>query len=272
MPAGEEVAPVEAPDGRAAATRAVIRVEHFSKAYDTRLAVDDLSFTVMAGEIVGLVGPNGAGKTTTLRTIAGILAPSGGAIAVAGFDLAREPLPAKRRLAIVPDEPNLFAGLTVWEHLEFTARVYGVPGFTARARELLDELEMLERQHAMADELSRGMRQKTALACALLHEPQALLMDEPLTGLDPRGIRTLYAALRRRAETGAAIVLSTHLLGQIETLCTAFLILHGGRLAFGGTLAEIRAKLPALAADASLEDVFFRAVDGAPRGEIGPGA
>ena len=271
MPAREEVTPVPAAD-RPDTTAAVIRVERFSKAYEARLAVDDVSFAVMGGDIVGLVGPNGAGKTTTLRTIAGILAPTGGSISVAGFDLAREPIEAKRRLAIVPDEPNLFAGLTVWEHLEFTARVYGVADFAAKARELLDELEMLERRHAMADELSRGMRQKTALACALIHDPQALLMDEPLTGLDPRGIRTLYAALRRRAETGAAIVLSTHLLGQIETLCTTFLILHAGRLVLGGTMAEIRAKLPALAADASLEDVFFQAVDGAPHGEIGPGA
>ena len=254
-------------DRNGTAPRAVIAVQHLSKAYDTQLAVDDLSFVVNAGDILGLVGPNGAGKTTTLRTIAGILPPSSGAVSVAGFDMAQAPIEAKRRLAIVPDEPNLFASLTVWEHLEFTAHVYQVPAFAPRAEQLLQELELLDRRHTMADELSRGMRQKTALACALLHEPQALLMDEPLTGLDPRGIRTLYATLRRRAQAGAAIVLSTHLLAQIETLCTTLLILRRGRRVLGGTMAQIRAELPALSRDASLEDVFFHAVDDVPDAE-----
>ena len=240
----------------------IIRVEHFSKAYDARLAVDDLSFAVMGGDILGLVGPNGAGKTTTLRTIAGILPPSSGAVSVVGFDLAKQPIEAKRRLAIVPDEPNLFANLTVWEHLEFTAEMYEVTGFAPRAERLLEELEMLDQRHALAEELSRGMRQKTGFACALLHEPKALLMDEPLTGLDPRGIRTLYTAVRRRAEAGAAVVLSSHLLAQIEGLCTALLILRSGRLVVNGSMAQIRAKLPALSRDASLEEIFFHAVEG----------
>ena len=116
----------------------VIRVERFGKAYESRLAVDDLSFAVMGGDILGLVGPNGAGKTTTLRSIAGIIAPSNGTLSVAGFDLVKQPIEAKRRLAIVPDEPNLFANLTVWEHLEFTAKVYEVAGFAPRAERLLE--------------------------------------------------------------------------------------------------------------------------------------
>ncbi|MBI1851033.1 MAG: ABC transporter ATP-binding protein [Planctomycetes bacterium] len=250
------------PDLPSSAPDAVVRVEHFGKAYDKRLAVDDLSFSVKGGEILGLVGPNGAGKTTTLRALAGILQPSSGSLSIDGFDVAKQPLEAKRRLAMVPDEPHLFASLTVWEHLEFTAQVYQVAGFESRGTRLLEELELLDRRDTVADELSRGMRQKTALACALLHEPKALLMDEPLTGLDPRGIRTLYTTLRRRAESGAAVVLSTHLLGQIEGLCTTFLILRAGRGLFCGTMAQIRAQLPALSETASLEDVFFQATEG----------
>jgi len=251
-----------------------IAVEGLSKVYGELLAVDQLSFEVRAGEILGLVGPNGAGKTTTLRAIAGILPPSGGTLALDGFDVVRQPIEAKRRLAIIPDEPALFESLTVWEHLDFTARVYGVPGWEREGEALLRELEMFDRRDKMADELSRGMRQKVAVACALLHDPVALLLDEPLTGLDPRGIRTLYGALRRKAEAGAGILISSHLLGQIEPLCTKFLILREGRRLFYGSKAEIRGELPALRENASLEEIFFEATEGEFRpggGENPPG-
>ncbi len=238
-----------------------LEVEGFSKRYGERVAVDALSFAVRGGEIVGLVGPNGAGKTTTMRAIAGIHPPTTGALRVAGFDVARQATEAKRRLALIPDEPHLFQTLTVWEHLEFTARVYGVRGWEATARALLDELEMTDRRDSMADELSRGMRQKVAVACALVHDPTVLLLDEPLTGLDPRGIRTLYATLRRRAEAGAAVVLSSHLLGQIEGLCTSFLILRQGRLLFHGTAGELRARYAH--AGETLEEIFFHVTEGA---------
>jgi ABC-2 type transport system ATP-binding protein len=212
--------------------------------------------------VVTLLGRNGAGKTTTLRAVAGIHPPTAGAIRVAGHDLARDPVEAKRRLALVPDEPHLFGSLTVWEHLEFSARVYGVAGWEARASALLDELELGDRRNSMADELSRGMRQKVAVACGVLHDPAVLLFDEPLTGLDPRGIRTLYAAMRRRAEAGAAVVLSSHLLGQIEGLCTSFLILRRGELLFRGTTMELRDRFAEGDDEMSLEDIFFRVTEG----------
>jgi ABC-2 type transport system ATP-binding protein len=240
----------------------VICVEKLSRVYGDRLAVDELSFTVEPGEILGLVGPNGAGKTTTLRILSGILPPTSGRASIEGFDVVSQPIEAKRRLALVPDEPHLFPMLTVREHLEFTAQVYRVRGHAARSERLLRDLEILDRRDSLADELSRGMRQKAALACALLHEPRALLMDEPLTGLDPRGIRTLHDAVRRSAESGAAVILSTHLLGQIESLCTKFLILRKGRLLVYGSKADIRAQLPALREDASLEEIFFEATEG----------
>ena len=240
----------------------MIRVEGFSKAYEGRLAVDDLSFEVQPGEVLGLVGPNGAGKTTTLRSIAGILQASSGGLFVDGHDVAAEPLAAKQRLAVVPDDPSLFTSLTVWEHLEFTAGVYRVADWPARAEEWLERLQISDRRDTLADELSRGMRQKVAVACALLHDPRALLLDEPITGLDPRGIRTLFAAVRGQAERGAAVILSSHLLGQIENVCDRFLILAQGRRLFLGSKAEIREQLGALRDDASLEEIFFQATEG----------
>ncbi|HEU4454944.1 MAG TPA: ABC transporter ATP-binding protein [Longimicrobium sp.] len=239
-----------------------LEVAGFSKGYGGgRLAVDALSFTVHGGEIAGLVGPNGAGKTTTFRAIAGIHPPGAGSIRVAGHDVVRDGSAAKRRLALVPDEPHLFNSLTVWEHLEFAARVYRVPEWRRAAETLLEELEMAERRDSLADELSRGMRQKVAVACALLHDPAVLLLDEPLTGLDPRGIRTLYDTLRRRAAAGAAVVLSSHLLGQIEGLCSTFLVLRQGRLLFSGTQEEMRAAY-GVEGGGSLEELFFRLTEG----------
>jgi ABC-2 type transport system ATP-binding protein len=243
----------------------MIVVEGFSKAYDDRLAVDALGFTVEPGEIVGLVGPNGAGKTTTLRAITGILRPTSGRITVAGHDVVENAVEAKRRLALVPDDPPLFQSLTVWEHLQLTAQIYGLSKWEGRAEVLLERFDLADRRDTLADELSRGMRQKTAVTAAFLHDPEALLLDEPLTGLDPRAIRTLYAAIREIAAEGAAVLLSSHLLGQIEGLCTGFVILSEGRLVVAGTRDEIRESLPHLQEDASLEEIFFTATEGGTR-------
>ena len=244
-----------------AAADAVVRVEGLVKRYAERAAVSNLTFSVARGEVLGLVGPNGAGKTTTLRTLAGVLLPSAGRVVVAGHDLAAEALEAKRRLALVPDEPALFASLTVWEHLDLTAQLYEGGSWQRKAEPLLAELELAERRDSLATELSRGMRQKVALACALLHDPLVLLLDEPLAGLDPRGIRSFFAAVEGRAQRGAAVILSSHLLGQIEDLCTRFLIVHEGELLFEGSKAEIAAQLPSLRGDASLEEIFFEATE-----------
>jgi ABC-2 type transport system ATP-binding protein len=239
----------------------MIRVDHLTKAFESRLALDDLSLTIEPGEILGLVGPNGAGKTTALRCIAGILPPTSGTVSIGNFDIVKQPIEAKKRLALIPDEPHLFGSLTVWEHLEFTAKVYNVPGHATLGERILAEFELLERRNDVADELSRGMRQKVAIACALLHDPQAILLDEPLTGLDPKAIRNLYTTLNQRAASETAILLSSHLLSQIEKLCTKFLILREGcRVAYGST-DDIRSQLPALEKDASLEEIFFKATE-----------
>lgn len=237
----------------------MIDVVGLTKLYEERAAVKDLSFHVAAGEVLGLVGPNGAGKTTTLRSIAGIIVPTAGSIRIAGHDLAAEPIDAKRRLALIPDEPQLFDYLTVSEHLSFMARLYGVADAGTRGRALLAELELSDRATSFPPELSRGMRQKLAIACGLLHDPGVLMFDEPLTGLDPLGIRRMKATIKARADAGAAVVLSSHLLHLVEELCTRVLLLRLGTVVASGTIAEIVAERPELAGR-SLEDIFVALV------------
>ncbi|HTK43540.1 MAG TPA: ABC transporter ATP-binding protein [Gemmatimonadales bacterium] len=237
----------------------MIEVEAFSKLYGDLRAVQSLSFSVQSGEVVGLVGPNGAGKTTTLRSIAGIVRPTEGTIRVAGHDLAREPVAAKRELAFIPDEPQLFEYLTVEEHLRFIGRLYGVADAPQRVPALLAELELTDKRSVLPGELSRGMRQKLAIACGLLHDPKALLLDEPLTGLDPVGIRNMRTTISRRAEAGCAVLLSSHLLHLVEEVCSRVLVLVRGQTAAFGTLQEIVTDRPELAGR-PLEDVFLQLI------------
>ena len=211
---------------------------------------------------MGLVGPNGAGKTTTLRAIAGIIPPTAGRLIAAGHDVVTDSIEAKRRVAYVPDDPKLFDTLTIWEHLEFVAAAYRVEDFEPRAEALLKQFELVEKRDALAQELSRGMRQKVAISCAYLHEPAALLLDEPLTGLDPRGIRTMKDSIVDRASAGTAVVISSHLLDLVEDLCTHLLILHRGRRLFFGSVDEARAAVAHAGGGASLEEVFFRVTEG----------
>ncbi|MBV9127297.1 MAG: ABC transporter ATP-binding protein [Verrucomicrobia bacterium] len=244
----------------------MIAVEGLTKLYDRFVAVRDLSFTVRPGEVMGLVGSNGAGKTTTLRCLAGIIPPTEGRIVIAGHDLRADPIPAKSRLAFLADEPRLFDYLTVAQHLRFVARIYRVRDSAERAARLLAELELTDKADALPAELSRGMKQKLTIACGLLHEPAVIFFDEPLTGLDPAGIRRMKASIRARAEAGAAIIVSSHLLSMLEEICTHLLILKSGQKVAGGTLAEVRAAFldadgPGGAHAADLEEVFFRATD-----------
>jgi len=234
----------------------MIQVESFSKRYGEFTAVKSLSFTVEPGEVLGLVGPNGAGKTTTLRSLAGIVTPTSGTIRIGGFDLARDPVRAKSLLAFIPDEPQLFEYLTAEEHLEFTARMYGVSDAARRIPELLAELDLSDKRNALPAELSRGMKQKLAIACGLVHAPAALMLDEPLTGLDPSGIRRMKATIAARARAGVAVLLSSHLLHLVEELCTRLLVIQKGEIVAIGTIAEIIAERPHLAGQ-GLEDLFL---------------
>jgi len=251
----------------------MIQVVGLTKLYGDFRAVEELSFAVAAGEVLGLVGPNGAGKTTTLRCLVGIIRPSQGKITIAGHDLDSEAIAAKSRLAFIPDEPRLFDYLTVAEHLRFAGRLYGVDRLEERAAALLREVELEGRERSMPGELSRGMKQKLAIACGLLHDPSVILLDEPLTGLDPVGIRRMKDAIAKRAAAGAAILISSHLLSLVEEICDRVLIIRQGRKVIHGSLDEIKASLPRLTAEASLEEIFFAVTgDGGTTPEGGPPA
>ncbi len=244
----------------------MIYVEDYHKTYGETVAVRGLSFEVTPGTVLGLVGPNGAGKTTTLRAIAGIIAPTLGRLLVAGHDVAIDPVAAKSALAYVPDDPKLFDALTVWEHLEFVAASYRITPWEEDATRLLEQFELTEKRDALAQELSRGMRQKVAICCGYLHRPSAILLDEPLTGLDPKAIRQMNDSVRQRAADGACIIISSHLLALIEDLCTHLLIVRRGESVFYGSLAEARSRYADLKEDGSdeetsIEEVFFRATE-----------
>jgi len=240
----------------------MIEVEALTKRYGTFTAVRNLSFTVRPGEVLGLVGPNGAGKTSTLRCLAGIIPSSEGKVRIAGHDLSVDPVAAKRSLAFFPDEPRLFEYLTVRQHLTFVARIYGVANYEDLAAPLLEELELAEKADVLPGELSRGMKQKLVIACGLLHSPRVMFFDEPLTGLDPLGIRRMKDSIMRRARDGAAIVLSSHLLHLLQEVCTNVMILKRGDKVADGTMAEVAAQFSNGEANVSLEEIFIRATGG----------
>ena len=234
----------------------MIDVQHLTRHYGDFTAVNDISFRVPPGEILGLVGPNGAGKTTTLRCLAGIIAPSRGSVEIAGHDIQKAAVAAKRALAFIPDEPHLFDHLTVEEHLRFVGRLYNVANVNERITPLLRELEIDDKRSALSTELSRGMKQKLAIACGLLHDPSVLILDEPLTGLDPGGMRRMRATIAERAKAGASVVLSSHLLTLVEELCTVLFVISKGSCVAYDSLAGIVQAHPHLAGR-SLEDVFL---------------
>ena len=236
----------------------MIEAQGLTKLYGEFVAVNELSFAVQPGQVMGLVGPNGAGKTTTLRCLAGIIPPTRGTIRICGHDLANEPIEAKKQLAFFTDEPRLFEYLTVEQHLAFTARIYQVANYQELAKPLLEELEIADKADKLPGELSRGMKQKLVIACGLLHSPRVIFFDEPLTGLDPIGIRRMKDSILKRAREGAAIIISSHLLHLLEEVCSNVLILKNGRKIIDGTLAEIRRQFAGMG-DANLEEVFFHA-------------
>jgi ABC-2 type transport system ATP-binding protein len=221
-----------------------------------RPAVDGLDLTVARGEFYALLGPNGAGKTTTLRMVAGLLAPDAGRIEVLGIDLAADPAAAKRRIAYLPDDPMLYGKLKPVEYLEFVAGLWGIDGKAAepRARELLAWLDLDKHAHELTEGFSRGMKQKLALAGALIHEPELLILDEPLTGLDAGAARQVKDLLLAHVAKGGTVILTTHILEVAERLAQRIGIIQHGRLIAQGTLDELRVATPG----ATLEEMFLR--------------
>lgn len=239
-------------------THNAIEVIDFHKVYDSTLAAAGISFSLPVGTVGALVGPNGAGKTTTIRALCGIIRPTSGTLRVAGLDVQAEPLNVKQIVAYVPDDPPLFETLTVWEHLRFIASAYQVEDYQQRGAELLTQFNLDSKRNALASELSRGMRQKVAIACAYLHNPAVLFFDEPLTGLDPAAIRLLKRTMVERAQQGATVLVSSHLLALVEDICRYLIVLRQGKCLFSGTVEVAR---EAYAESGSLEDVFFKVTE-----------
>ncbi|MGX9217739.1 ABC transporter ATP-binding protein [Massilia varians] len=236
-------------------TAPALRTSGLSKSFG-RPAVDGLDLEVRRGELYALLGPNGAGKTTTLRMVTGLVAPDAGRIEVLGIDLAQAPLDAKRRMAYLPDDPMLYGKLKPTEYLEFVAGLWGVEARAAepRARELLDWLDLSPHAHELTEGFSRGMKQKLALAGALIHEPELLILDEPLTGLDAAAARQVKDLLLSHVAKGGTVILTTHILEVAERLAQRIGIIREGRLIAEGTLAELRERT----SGGSLEDVFLQ--------------
>lgn len=235
----------------------LVAVQGVYKHYRDFPAVQDVSFTLAPGEIVGLVGPNGAGKTTILRCIAGVLRLTGGEVFCGGHSMSAEPSRAKPLVALVPETPNLYELLTVTEHLRFIHMAYGeATEFQPRADALLHHLDLWEKRDALVATLSKGMKQKLAVACAFVHSPRIFLFDEPFIGIDPAGQRVVRDMVRQAAAGGAAVLISSHILETVEQLCRRVLVLHRGRLVAEGDLQQLRLAA-SMGADGSLEDVFL---------------
>jgi ABC-2 type transport system ATP-binding protein len=236
-------------------TELALQIRGLRKSF-AKVAVDDLDLDIRAGELYALLGPNGAGKTTTLRMVAGLQRADAGSIRIFGIDAIGDPLAAKAIVAWVPDEPLLYDKLSAIEYLEFVSGLWRVEPDVAEARAeaLLRELSMWEHRDARCETFSRGMKQKVALAGALVHAPRLLILDEPLTGLDAGAARQVKMLLAEQVAAGATVILTTHILEVAERMADRIGIIRAGRLVAEGTLAELQA---ANAADATLEELFL---------------
>jgi ABC-2 type transport system ATP-binding protein len=237
-----------------------LEVRGLTKRFD-RPAVDALDLTIGVGEFYALLGPNGAGKTTTLRMVAGLLRPDQGSVSILGIDALRDPVAAKQVTAWVSDEPMIYDKLTPLEYLEFVAGLWGIDPVISEpsARELLGSLGLEPHLHARCEGFSRGMRQKVALAGALVHDPRLIILDEPLTGLDALSARHVKGLLQHRVRAGCTVILTTHILEVAERMADRIGVIASGRLVAEGTLAELRQQNGQC--DTSLEDMFIALVD-----------
>jgi len=232
----------------------MLTVEHLCKRFRSVVAVDDVSFTLNQGDIVGLLGPNGAGKSTTLKTIAGLLRKSAGSITI--DNLPHDSRAAKRKFTYVPEIPELYDMLTVWEHLRFIAYAYDVADFETKAVRLIERYDLWGKKDKLAKELSKGMRQKVSLCCGLLPEPDLYLFDEPMIGLDPKSIRETKTIFQELSAQGKTVLLSTHLLDSIENLCQRVLVMKQGKIILDMTMAEMKRELGS-GGQVSLEELFL---------------
>jgi ABC-2 type transport system ATP-binding protein len=249
----------------------MIRFIALHKTYGSMVAVQSLTFTIEAGQVFGFIGPNGAGKTTTIRMTMGLLAPTSGTVLLGGHDIRQEPEAAKAITGYLADHPFLYDKLTGLEFLRFVGGLYGIPArdLTRRSTELLEQFLLLDRAQELTESYSHGMKQRLALAAALVHRPRILVLDEPMVGLDPQGAIAFRRLLAELSASGITIFLSTHSLSVAEELCDQIGILDHGRLIALGSLEDLRARaadrIETPAPSASLESVFLT-ITGAANG------
>ncbi len=234
----------------------MLNIQHFTKTYGEKKAVDDLSLHIAPGEIYGFIGHNGAGKTTTLKAAVGILQFDAGEITIGGHSIQTEPLACKRLLAYIPDNPDLYDFMSGIQHLNFIADVFGIPAAErwARIEPYADAFELTGDLAQPISAYSHGMKQKLAIIAAWIHDPKLIIMDEPFVGLDPKAAHLLKGMMRELCDVGGAIFFSTHVLEVAEKLCDKVAIIKGGRLIRSGTMEEVKG-------DDSLEDVFLELED-----------
>ena len=230
----------------------MLKINHFSKTYGEKKAVDDLTLHIRPGEIYGFIGHNGAGKTTTLKSVAGIMQFDSGEILIDGLSIQADPIGCKKKMAYIPDNPDLYEFMTGMQYLDFIGDVFGIPAKerTQRIKELADAFEITGDLNQSISAYSHGMKQKLAIISAWIHQPQLILMDEPFVGLDPKAAHTLKGMMRQVCDRGGAIFFSTHVLEVAEKLCDKVAIIKGGKLIRSGTMEEVKG-------DTSLESVFL---------------
>jgi len=235
----------------------MIELKSLTKKYGDYTAVDDLNLSLQKGEIFGFIGPNGAGKTTTIKMIGGILAPSAGTVKITGIDIQQEPEKAKGKIGFIPDRPYLYEKLTGMEFLKFTADLYGVPDdiFSQKAQQNLEMFSLADWSDELIESYSHGMKQRLIMSAALLHEPEVIIVDEPMVGLDPMAIMMVKDLFQRLAQKGVTIFMSTHTLAVAEDICERIGVINKGQLIASGTTADLRRE--ANITDADLEQVFM---------------
>ncbi len=241
-------------------SQALLEARNLTRVFGDFKAVDDVSFTIRPGEIVGFLGPNGAGKTTTIKMLTGLLAPSSGEARIAGYDIIESPIEAKSRIGYVPDTPNLYGKLKAGEYLRFVGQLYKVEPAKVeeRIRPMLDMFDLTDVAGNYLDTFSHGMQQKVAIIGAFLHSPEMIFMDEPTVGLDPRSARLIKDLMIRHRDKGRSIFFSTHILEIAQTMCDRVIIINKGSIVADAQVEEMRR----MRGDQSLEDIFLELTGG----------